>query len=124
MSSTRKILIIDDDPVTRRVLHSALSAANFLTVMAADALGALMRARAEQPDLILLDLGLPGGGGLLVLDRLRQFPQLAVIPVIVISGLDRAANEPRALAAGAVAYVTKPILHERVVDHVKSILAA
>jgi len=120
----RKVLIIDDDPVTRRLLHGALTAENFVTCMAADALSALTQARAAHPDLILLDLGLPAGGGYQFLERLKQFPHLAVIPVIVISGLDRSANEPRALAAGAVAYIAKPVLHEQVVERVRDVLAA
>jgi CheY-like chemotaxis protein len=120
----KKILIVDDDAVTRRLLHSALAGQDFATFMAADAAGALMQARTAQPDLILLDLGLPGGGGFLFLERLRQFPRLAMIPVIVISGMDRATNEARALAAGAVAYLPKPVLHEQILGHVNCVLAA
>jgi CheY-like chemotaxis protein len=123
MQKREKVLIVDDDPVTRSVLHSALTAENFTTVIAADAICALVQARTAKPDVILLDLGLPAGGGFLFLERLRRFPQLAVIPVIVISGQDRASNEPRALAAGAMAYLPKPALHEDVVYAVNCALA-
>jgi CheY-like chemotaxis protein len=58
--------------------------------------------------LILLDLGLPGGGGLSVLERLHSLPRLSGTPVIVISGQERAKAEPAALQAGAVAFFKKP----------------
>ena len=120
----RKVLIVDDDPVVRHILHSALRAEGFVTIIAADAMGALSLARTQQPDLILLDLGLPAGGGLLFLQRLRQFPRLSLIPVIVISGLEQAVHQDRALLAGATAYLPKPVQHEEVMATVHRVLAA
>src|ERR1700747_3245937 len=104
----KKILIVDDDPVLRRTLHGALHVAGFEVAIAPDAMSAISQARAQKPDMIVLDLGLPAGGGFSVLERLQQFPPLAMVPVVVVSGQDRAANEPRAIAAGGAADIEKP----------------
>lgn len=120
--AARKILIVDDDAVARQVLHTALKAASFDTVIAADAMTALTQTRNQKPDLIILDIGLPAGGGFTFLERLRAFPALAMTPVIVVSGMDRAATEPRASAAGVAAYFEKPIRPDEVVAKVRELL--
>jgi len=61
------------------------------------------------PDLILLDLGLPAGGGFLVMERLKLIPALAIIPVIIVSARDGLGNQKRAFDAGAKAFLQKPI---------------
>jgi DNA-binding response OmpR family regulator len=120
----KKVMIVDDDPVARRLAYQALTAEKFETIIAADATTGLNLARTQRPDLILLDLGLPGGGGFTFLERLRQFPQLALTPVIVISGLDRAVNEPRAMASGVMEYLEKPVLPEQLVGIVRRVLGS
>lgn len=104
----RKILIVDDDPDLRAGLSIRLRANGYDTVFAADAMSAISQARKTSPDLILLDLGLPGGDGFVVMQRLNMIPALAVIPVIVVSARDREANENRVAMAGAVAFLQKP----------------
>ncbi len=103
----KKILIVDDDPVARQILNAQLRA-RYQVLMSGDAMAAFTEARKHEPDLVILDLGLPAGGGFVVLQRLKSMPALSGIPVIVVSGLDRATNEPKALAAGADAYMGKP----------------
>jgi DNA-binding response OmpR family regulator len=78
------------------------------TVLAADSSAAISEARSHQPDLIILDLGLPAGDGFLVLDRLRVNTYLSVIPVIVVSARDVRGNKERVLKEGARAFVQKP----------------
>jgi CheY-like chemotaxis protein len=75
---------------------------------AADSTSAVSEARKQQPDLIILDLGLPAGDGFIVLERFRANMNLAVIPVIVVSARDLHGNKERALKAGAKAFVQKP----------------
>jgi DNA-binding response OmpR family regulator len=104
----RKILVVEDDADVRLGYHVLLRAHNYDTAFAVDSLSAVNEARKQQPDLIILDLGLPAGDGFIVLDRLRLITPLALIPVIVVSARDPRANKERALKAGARAYVQKP----------------
>ena len=90
-----------------------LRASEYETSFASDAVMALSVAKKERPDLILLDLGLPGGDGFLVLERMKNMGLLASTPVIVISARDPKTNEKRALDAGAEAFFQKPIDNEQ-----------
>jgi DNA-binding response OmpR family regulator len=105
----KKILIIEDDADVRLGYHIRLKANNYDTFFASDALASVSEARKHQPDLIILDLGLPGGDGFVVMDRLKTNPHLAVIPIIVVSARDPYANRERALKAGAKAFLQKPV---------------
>lgn len=106
--SGKKILIVDDDPQLLLGLSPRLKANGYTIVAAGDAIGAIAVARKETPDLIILDLGLPGGDGFLVLERMRALANLASIPVIVLSARDPGDNKQRALEGGAMAYFQKP----------------
>jgi two-component system cell cycle response regulator len=108
-----KILIIEDDHDMRRGLNVRLRASEYETAFASDAVMALSVAKKERPDLILLDLGLPGGDGFLVLERMKNIGLLASTPVIVISASDPKTNEKRALDAGAEAFFQKPVDNEQ-----------
>jgi DNA-binding response OmpR family regulator len=105
----KKILIVDDDPDVRQGMHIRLKANHYDTFFAIDALSGITEARKNEPDLIILDLGLPAGDGFVVMDRLKSNPYLAVIPVIVVSARDVLANKERALKAGAKAFLQKPV---------------
>jgi CheY-like chemotaxis protein len=106
--SNRKILIVEDDADVRLGYHVLLKSNHYDTFFAADALAAVSEARKVQPDLILLDLGLPAGDGFVVMERLRANIQLSMIPVIVVSGRDLPGNKERALRFGARAFLQKP----------------
>lgn len=118
----KKVLVIDDDPIARQILNAVLKKRGVEVLMAADAMSALTLAQKHRPDLIILDLGLPAGGGYSVLKRLQMFPALSTIPVLVISGLDRAENEPLAMAAGAAGYIEKPATPEQLTAAVERFL--
>jgi DNA-binding response OmpR family regulator len=105
----KKILIVDDDPDVRNGMHVRLKANHYDTFFAGDALSSMTEARKHEPDLIILDLGLPAGDGFVVMERLKAIPALAVIPIIVVSARDVLANKARALKAGAKAYLQKPV---------------
>ena len=106
--SGKKILIVDDDPHLLLGLAPRLKASSYSVVTAADAISAIAVARNEAPDLIILDLGLPGGDGFVVMERIRKLATLASIPIIVLSAWDPAGNRKRSLDAGAVAFFQKP----------------
>jgi DNA-binding response OmpR family regulator len=118
----KKILVIEDDPDVRQGYHIRLAANHYETFFAADGLASISQAQTHNPDLIILDLGLPGGDGFLVLDRLRALPHLAVIPVIVVSARDPLANRDRALQAGARAFLQKPVDNDKLLDLIDKFL--
>jgi two-component system KDP operon response regulator KdpE len=105
----KKILIVDDDPDIREGMHVRLKHSGYDTCLAADALSCLAMARKEEPDLIILDLGLPAGDGFLVIEQMKIHSTLSVIPIIVVSARDARANQERAIKAGATAYLQKPV---------------
>jgi DNA-binding response OmpR family regulator len=106
--SNKKILVVEDDADVRLGYHVLLKSHGYDTFFAADSMSAVSEARKHQPDLIILDLGLPAGDGFLVLDRYRANTYLAMVPVIVVSARDLHGNKERALTGGAQAYVQKP----------------
>ena len=105
----KKILIVDDDPDVRQGMYLRLKANHYDAIFAADGLTGMSEARKHGPDLIILDLGLPAGDGFVVMERLKTFPSLAVIPIIVVSGRSGLANRKRAISAGATAFLEKPV---------------
>ena len=107
--ANKKILIVEDDRDIRLGYHIRLKANNYDTFFAADSVTGMTEARKHQPDLIILDLGLPAGDGFLVMERLKSNTYLAAIPVIVVTGRDPFANRERALRAGAKAFLQKPV---------------
>jgi two-component system KDP operon response regulator KdpE len=117
-----KILIIEDDADLRRALNVRLRASDYETAFASDAIMALSIAKKEVPDLILLDLGLPGGDGFLVLERMKNITSLACTPVIVVSARDPQTNEKRALAAGAEAFFQKPVDNDQLMTAIRRAL--
>jgi CheY-like chemotaxis protein len=117
-----RILIIEDDQTSRDLLKIRLEEKGYETAFAADAVTAMGVARKEVPDLILLDFGLPGGDGVVVMERLKIFPALAHIPIIVVSGGEPETTGKRAEEAGAFAFIRKPIDVEELLGAVRRAL--
>lgn len=105
MASAPEILIIEDDPQIRRFLRATLSAEQFRHHEAVTAAEGLAQAQARQPDLVLLDLGLPDQDGLEVIRSIRRESQL---PIIVLSARGQEKDKIEALDAGADDFVSKP----------------
>jgi DNA-binding response OmpR family regulator len=118
-----KILIIDDDGDSWRLLSTILKTHDFHPVWAADGLQAIAAARLHQPQAILLDLGLPGGDGFVVLERLKSNQLLSHIPVIVVTGRAREETEEQTRRLGAAAYLQKPIHDEALMASLRIALA-
>jgi two-component system KDP operon response regulator KdpE len=106
--SEKKIMIVDDDRHLVLGLTARLKANGYKVISATDAISAITVARRETPDLMILDLGLPGGDGFMVLQRMQDLADLTAIPVIVLSARNPTDNRKRALDACAVAYFQKP----------------
>ena len=105
--TNKKILLVDDDKDLLRGMTITLRASGYEVVNARDAISAVSSARTAQPDLVVLDIGLPGGDGFVVMERLSNLP--TYIPVIVVSARESGPNRDRALKAGARAFFQKPI---------------
>ena len=118
----KTILIVDDNADTRLVLSARLKAQHYHTVFAADALQAMSVAMKERPDAILLDLGLPGGNGLMVLQRLKANTALSAIPVIIVTAEDPQVAEARTSEAGAVAFLQKPVDQDKLMAAVQQVV--
>jgi CheY-like chemotaxis protein len=117
-----KILIVDDDQDIRRLLGHRLKADDYETVFASDAITAVNMARKEEPDLVLLDLGLPAGDGYVVMERLKTMPALENIPVIIVTARDVRVEQQTAALAGADAIFQKPFDHARLLEAIRKAL--
>jgi len=104
-----KVLIVEDNLPNRELVSIVLQVAGFDVIESADAEAALRLALGEHPDLILMDVGLPGIDGLAATHLLKRDPRTSDIPVVAVSAHAMKADETRALEAGCAGYVTKPI---------------
>ncbi|MGA4641862.1 response regulator [Stutzerimonas stutzeri] len=113
------VLIIDDEPQIRKFLRISLASQGYRVLESTDGRDGLARAALEQPDLVVLDLGLPDMDGQDVLGELRSWTR---VPVIVLSVRSCEAEKVRALDAGANDYVTKPFGIQEFLARVRALL--
>jgi DNA-binding response OmpR family regulator len=113
------ILVVDDEPKIARLLRDYLERAGFNVSVAHDGREALMRARTERPDLVILDLGLPAVDGL---DVTRQLRRDGDLPILMLTARDDETDRVAGLELGADDYVTKPFSPREVVARVRAIL--
>ncbi|MCM2274811.1 MAG: hybrid sensor histidine kinase/response regulator [Candidatus Didemnitutus sp.] len=106
------ILLVDDTPANLSVLAECLAGAGFSLLVAEDGEDALALTARTAPDLILLDVMMPGIDGFTTCRRLKERPETRDVPVIFMTALTDTAEKLKAFEAGAVDYVTKPIQHE------------
>src|SRR5438034_5391095 len=116
----KKILIIDDDADLVRGLSLRLKTYGYQVAAASDAISAVSEARKQSPDLVILDIGLPGGDGFVVMERFKKLPCKA--PIVVLSARDPEANRQKALEQGAKAYFLKPADNQRLMNTIKTLL--
>jgi len=119
MPVAKHILLVDDDALMRRSLAFNLEQAGYRVSSAANAEAGLDLARRDPPDLILLDIGLPGMDGL---DALRNFQQRADTPIIFVSARRRELDQALGLELGADDYVTKPFDLNVLLARIKAVL--
>lgn len=119
----QKILIVDDTPAVIDVIKDALLTQNYQIAIATSGEKALEKIEQIAPDLILLDILMPGINGYQTCKKLKKNTATAHIPVIFVSALNETFNKVEAFAAGAVDYVTKPIQNDELLARVKNHLA-
>jgi DNA-binding response OmpR family regulator len=120
MSSSGKVLIVEDDEAIATGLAVNLKLSGFSTSIAADGEEGLEQVRSENPDLILLDIGLPKKDGIEVLNQLRSAGNR--VPVIVLSARDGEYDKVAALKLGADDYVTKPFALAELLARIEAVL--
>lgn len=116
---SKHILLVDDDALLRRSLAFNLEQAGYRASTAANAEDALSLARRDPPDLILLDIGLPGMDGL---DALRSFQQHSATPIIFVTARRREVDQALGLELGADDYITKPFDLNVLLARIKAVL--
>ena len=121
--SDATILICDDEPNLRELMRVSLNSA-YEFAEAADAAEALELVDAVRPDLVLLDVMMPGGSGLAVIERLRQTPELENVPVVVVSAFVSDGDRLAAHDAGADTFIGKPFDPDELASVVEELLAA
>jgi sigma-B regulation protein RsbU (phosphoserine phosphatase) len=122
-ATRQNILIVDDAPANLRLLSQILSEAGYAVRAVTSGERALESVHAALPDLILLDIRMPGMNGYAVCKHLKADPDTRSIPIIFISALDEVRDKVEAFAVGGVDYVTKPFQGEEVLARVKTHLA-
>jgi len=104
-----KILYVEDNAANRMLVQQVLEGAGHTVVEAVDGLSGIKAARDQQPDLILLDINIPGMDGYETATRIKSFPALSTIPIIALTAKVMAGDRERALTAGCDGYIAKPI---------------
>lgn len=105
----KRILIIEDNPVNMELATDLLEAADYVVTGADNAEDGVRVAQAQMPDLVLMDIALPGMDGLTATGILKKNPRTAMIPVVALTAHAMKGDEEKALAAGCLGYITKPI---------------
>jgi len=118
----RKILVVEDDPHQVEIISLSLKAAGFAIGTAANGTDALVKTRSISPDLIILDLMLPGLNGFDVCESLRRDPATASIPIIMLTGMCSQFGRFAGLESGANDFLLKPFDPDQLVSKVETLL--
>ena len=119
----RKIIIVDDDLLIRETVRLALDHAGYLVTAIGDPARALAAVRAEKPDLVIMDLYMPGFDGRELVRSMKSDPDIASTPVILFTGSTEPIDVVSGLQSGAVEYLAKPIDGEVLLSKIKHIIA-
>jgi two-component system, cell cycle response regulator DivK len=121
---TKRVLIVDDNEDNRQILIDLLSANGYEVIEALNGLDAVTIATRETPDLVLMDIQLPGIDGHEATRRIKANPALARTPVIAVTSYALAGDDRKAAEAGCDAYVTKPFSPRALLAQVRGFLEA
>ena len=118
-----KILVIEDDPIALRLVQYTLQHEGYQVLTAPTGLEGLKKAREENPDLIVMDVMLPGIDGFEICHRLRADPQTAQLPILMLSAKAQEIDRAMGLKVGANDYLSKPASPSEIIRKIKRMLA-
>jgi|SRR5689334_19256974 two-component system, cell cycle response regulator DivK len=119
-----KVLIVDDNRASRELIRAILKPVRCNITEATHGQQALDLMQQERPDLVLLDIDMPGLDGLAVLKKMRQDASLADLPVVAVTAFAMEGDREKGMAAGFTAYVTKPVRAAILRQQVQQLLSA
>ncbi len=117
-----RILVVDDEPQNLELIEAMLTSSGYEVLLAGGGEEALRLARERKPDLIILDLMMPGMSGFEVCARVKTDPQTGGIPVLFVTALSQMSDKERALAAGGDDFLTKPFQRAELLTRVEALL--
>ncbi len=124
MGQTRKVLIVDDEPNIVTALEFLLKRSGYEVRVASNGAEALAQVESERPDVVLLDIMMPGKSGYEVCQRLRERPEFAQTKIVMLSAKGSEAEVNKGLSLGADLYITKPFSTQELVATIERLFAA
>lgn len=119
-----KVMVVDDEPDIRRLVSFSLSRHGYQIIEAGDGATALEVAASEQPDLILMDVMMPVMNGFDAVRKLKENPETAKIPVVMLSAKSQVYEQEEGLESGAARYICKPFTPMQLVEQVAEFIEA
>jgi two-component system, cell cycle response regulator DivK len=119
---TKRILVIEDTEDNRQIIRDLLTSAGYEMIEAVDGIEGVATAEREKPDLILMDIQLPGIDGYEATRRIRMLPELTKVPIIAVTSYALSGDEAKTRAAGCDGYVAKPFSPRQLLAKVREFL--
>lgn len=120
-SASKTILVIDDEPSIGRVVQFKLQQEGFKVLVATDGLEGLAQIKEAKPDLILLDIMMPGMDGFEVCRRVRATPEIAATPVIILTARGQEPDRTKGIDLGVLDFFTKPFSPQKLLERVREV---
>ncbi len=118
----KTVLVVDDEPDIRLILQARLEAAGYRVETAGNGLEALNRIRTQPPDLVILDLMLPGMDGFAVCAMLKRDQRFSHIPIVILSARSQVQDKKTGASLGADAYITKPFQPQELLSTIEQLI--